>query len=200
MKLKKVGIMWECFCGNIVYGEKQPEECKKCKKLDSFTKLPAEMVEAPRKAAAWAMAPQSKPKRNSPVSVTSTILASIRTCLCTDPSTLSRKLPIRSRNLGRSVTRMLLPCLSTTILPVGERSLVTPASTSLHRSVSVEVLTVVDPPPPPPPPPELPPLDDPLDEPPELSLLHEVAHEPPQSVPSSLPFWEPSEQEVRVML
>ena len=45
MKLKKVGIMWECFRGNIVYGEKQPEECKKCKKLDSFTKLPAEMVE-----------------------------------------------------------------------------------------------------------------------------------------------------------
>lgn len=40
-----VGFMWECECGHIEYGENPPEECPKCYKIDSFTKLPEEIVE-----------------------------------------------------------------------------------------------------------------------------------------------------------
>lgn len=39
------GFMWECSCGNVVYGDEEPEECEKCGKLDSFIKMPEEIVE-----------------------------------------------------------------------------------------------------------------------------------------------------------
>lgn len=39
------GFMWECECGNIEYGETPPEECKKCHRLNSFIKLPEEIVD-----------------------------------------------------------------------------------------------------------------------------------------------------------
>ncbi len=38
------GFMWECSCGNIVYGETPPEECDKCNKIDNFIKLPEEII------------------------------------------------------------------------------------------------------------------------------------------------------------
>lgn len=38
------GFMWECSCGNMAYGETPPEECSKCNKIDSFIKLPEEIV------------------------------------------------------------------------------------------------------------------------------------------------------------
>ena len=38
------GFMWECSCGNTVYGETPPEECDKCNKIDSFIKLPEEII------------------------------------------------------------------------------------------------------------------------------------------------------------
>ena len=45
IKIKKTGFMWECICGNIVYGDKTPFECKKCLKIDNFTQVPHELVE-----------------------------------------------------------------------------------------------------------------------------------------------------------
>lgn len=39
------GFMWECSCGNVVYADEEPEECEKCGKLDSFIKMPEEIVE-----------------------------------------------------------------------------------------------------------------------------------------------------------
>ena len=38
------GFMWECECKHIEYGENPPEECPKCHKIDSFIKLPEEIV------------------------------------------------------------------------------------------------------------------------------------------------------------
>lgn len=40
-----VGFVWECECGHLEYGEKSPEECPKCHKINSFTKLPEEIVD-----------------------------------------------------------------------------------------------------------------------------------------------------------
>lgn len=45
MKIKKAGFMWECICGNIVYSDKTPFECQKCRKIDHFTQVPQELVE-----------------------------------------------------------------------------------------------------------------------------------------------------------
>ncbi len=42
---KKTGLMWECICGNIVYNNKTPFECKKCRKIDQFTPVPQELIE-----------------------------------------------------------------------------------------------------------------------------------------------------------
>ncbi|MCK4553107.1 hypothetical protein KAT80_02800 [Candidatus Pacearchaeota archaeon] len=39
------GYSWECECGHIEYGENPPEECKKCGKINSFAKLPEEIVD-----------------------------------------------------------------------------------------------------------------------------------------------------------
>lgn len=39
------GLMWECSCGNVVYGEEEPEECGKCGRLNNFIKMPGEIVE-----------------------------------------------------------------------------------------------------------------------------------------------------------
>ena len=38
--METVGFMWECECGHVERGEESPEECFKCGKMDSFTKLP----------------------------------------------------------------------------------------------------------------------------------------------------------------
>jgi len=40
-----VGYVWECECGHLEYGETPPEECPKCHRVDSFTKLPEEIVD-----------------------------------------------------------------------------------------------------------------------------------------------------------
>lgn len=39
------GYVWECECGHIEYGETPPEECSKCHRIKSFTKLPEEIVD-----------------------------------------------------------------------------------------------------------------------------------------------------------
>ena len=41
----KSRFVWECECGKTIYGEKSPEECKKCGRIDSFVQLPEEIVE-----------------------------------------------------------------------------------------------------------------------------------------------------------
>jgi hypothetical protein len=41
----KSGFMWECECGKTIRGEKSPEECNKCGRIDSFVQLPEEIVE-----------------------------------------------------------------------------------------------------------------------------------------------------------
>ena len=38
------GFVWECKCGYLENGEEAPEECPDCFKLDSFTKLPEELI------------------------------------------------------------------------------------------------------------------------------------------------------------
>ena len=45
LKIKNSGFMWECICGNIVYSNKTPFECKKCLKIDNFTQVPQELRE-----------------------------------------------------------------------------------------------------------------------------------------------------------
>ena len=42
--MSQAGFTWECSCGHIEYGEESPEECSKCFSLDSFVKLPEELV------------------------------------------------------------------------------------------------------------------------------------------------------------
>ncbi len=39
------GYAWECECGYIEYGEDSPEECPKCHAIDSFLKIPEEIVD-----------------------------------------------------------------------------------------------------------------------------------------------------------
>ena len=39
------GFMWECKCGYVDCGEEEPEECPDCMGLDSFTKLPEELID-----------------------------------------------------------------------------------------------------------------------------------------------------------
>ena len=43
--VKKKALVWECECGNIEYGSLPPEECSECSSLNSFLKVPDEMVE-----------------------------------------------------------------------------------------------------------------------------------------------------------
>ncbi|MBS3072713.1 hypothetical protein J4477_02680 [Candidatus Pacearchaeota archaeon] len=43
--MTRAGLMWECECGKTEYGEKSPEECKKCGRIDSFVQLPEEIAE-----------------------------------------------------------------------------------------------------------------------------------------------------------
>ena len=38
------GFVWECSCGNIEYSELAPEECTKCNNIESYIKLPEELV------------------------------------------------------------------------------------------------------------------------------------------------------------
>ena len=39
------GYVWECECGHIEYGDIAPDECPKCHRIDSFVKLPEEIVD-----------------------------------------------------------------------------------------------------------------------------------------------------------
>ncbi len=43
--MAKTGFMFECSCGEIVYGEEAPEECPKCGALNEFVQLPEEIAE-----------------------------------------------------------------------------------------------------------------------------------------------------------
>ncbi len=43
--MSMAGFMWECKCGFVDYGEESPEECPDCLSLDSFTKLPEELID-----------------------------------------------------------------------------------------------------------------------------------------------------------
>ncbi|MEK6933352.1 MAG: hypothetical protein AABW75_00575 [Nanoarchaeota archaeon] len=39
------GFMWQCSCGHSEYNEECPEECSNCSRIDTFVKLPEEIVE-----------------------------------------------------------------------------------------------------------------------------------------------------------
>ena len=43
--MTRAGFAWECACGTIEYMEEEPEECLKCGGLDSFIKMPEEILE-----------------------------------------------------------------------------------------------------------------------------------------------------------
>jgi hypothetical protein len=43
--MAKTGFMFECSCGETVYGEEAPEECGKCGAIGEFVQLPEEIVE-----------------------------------------------------------------------------------------------------------------------------------------------------------
>ena len=43
------GFTWECACGHTETGETAPEECSKCFRVDSFIKLPEEIVDERRR-------------------------------------------------------------------------------------------------------------------------------------------------------
>ena len=43
--MTREGFAWECSCGILKYGEESPDECLKCGGLDSFIKMPAEIIE-----------------------------------------------------------------------------------------------------------------------------------------------------------
>jgi len=36
---------WECACGNVEYGQLEPEECSECGKIGQFSQLPEELIE-----------------------------------------------------------------------------------------------------------------------------------------------------------
>ena len=40
-----MGFMWQCSCGHVEYSDENPEECNQCGQMDSFVKLPEEIVE-----------------------------------------------------------------------------------------------------------------------------------------------------------
>lgn len=37
-------MMWECECGHIDYGEVPPQDCQKCLRIDSFSKVPEDQI------------------------------------------------------------------------------------------------------------------------------------------------------------
>lgn len=39
------GFMWECSCGFTDYSEEEIDECSQCGKVNSFIKMPEEIVE-----------------------------------------------------------------------------------------------------------------------------------------------------------
>jgi len=39
------GLVWECECGNIEYGQWPPQECSQCDGMDCFLKIPEDEVE-----------------------------------------------------------------------------------------------------------------------------------------------------------
>ncbi len=39
------GIMWECKCGHLEYGEEPPEDCPKCLRINNFTQVPEDLME-----------------------------------------------------------------------------------------------------------------------------------------------------------
>ena len=43
--VKTAGFVCECECGQIEYGEYPPGECKGCQGVESFSKIPEDMVE-----------------------------------------------------------------------------------------------------------------------------------------------------------
>ena len=38
------GFLWECECGHVEYGKNPPAECGECLSIDSFMKVPDELV------------------------------------------------------------------------------------------------------------------------------------------------------------
>lgn len=42
--MARIGFAWECSCGHVEYGEESPEECSSCNRLESFVRLPEEII------------------------------------------------------------------------------------------------------------------------------------------------------------
>ncbi len=45
MKSMKNNFAWQCKCGHIEYHEILPDDCPKCYRVRSFSKLPEDMLE-----------------------------------------------------------------------------------------------------------------------------------------------------------
>jgi len=56
--MQNLGLMWECECGNIDYGEYPPTECNKCEAMDSFMKVPEEQMEERKAESVLALQPE----------------------------------------------------------------------------------------------------------------------------------------------
>ena len=42
--MPSAGLVWECECGSIGYGENPPKECKECSSIGTFSHVPEDLV------------------------------------------------------------------------------------------------------------------------------------------------------------
>jgi len=59
--MKPSGFVWECECGQIEYGEYPPEECNGCQGVESFSKIPEDMIEDKVKENVLSAKPDDEP-------------------------------------------------------------------------------------------------------------------------------------------
>ncbi|MBU0761135.1 MAG: hypothetical protein KJ600_04290 [Nanoarchaeota archaeon] len=58
--MSKDGFMWECECGNVEYGQYPPQECEECQAIESFAKVPEDMIEKKEAENVLAMQPEEE--------------------------------------------------------------------------------------------------------------------------------------------
>lgn len=42
--MPKETFLWECECGHVEYGETPPQVCKECLSIETFDKVPKELI------------------------------------------------------------------------------------------------------------------------------------------------------------
>ncbi|MFH1290149.1 MAG: hypothetical protein ABIH92_01955 [Nanoarchaeota archaeon] len=57
---KNLGNMWECECGNVDYGEYPPQECAECQAIDSFVRVPEDLVEERKEESVLSLKPEEE--------------------------------------------------------------------------------------------------------------------------------------------